>query len=215
MGEQLSRSDADPSALADQICDTILGNCVPSMESIHHHTQIFMLTFTEYLGGAGLVDAAYIRSRQIVYRAMEFERETEFRLNMRALILELHRQNQTLRRIGRQKRIQTIREYVEQHISDPELTVGKISERFRIGAPQAARQFRYYYGVSLYRFLQQTRYQYALQLIGAHPEWSTRQVAQAAGYSDLSTMYRAFHTFGDVTPGALRNALRQDPGERP
>ena len=215
MGEQLSRSDADPSALADQICDTILGNCVPSMESIHHHTQIFMLTFTDYLGGAGLVDAAYIRSRQIVYRAMEFERETEFRLNMRALILELHRQNQTLRRIGRQKRIRTIREYVEEHISDPELSVARISERFRIGAPQAARQFRYYYGVSLYRFLQQTRYQYTLQLLGAHPDWSTRQVARAAGYSDLSTMYRAFHTFGDVTPGALRNALRQDPGERP
>ena len=34
------------------------------------------------------------------------------------------------------------------------------------------------------------------------------QVAEAAGYTDLSTMYRAFRQFGDITPGALKASVR-------
>ena len=213
IAQQLSRSPFSPEAVADQICDALMGSSVPSMESIHYHVQIFMLTFTEYLGSSGLVSAAYISRRRIVYRSMAFEREDELRSNMATILEELHRQNQTLRTIGRQKRIQSIREYVQSHITDPDLTAAQISDLFQIGAAQVAKQFRYYYGVSLHRFIGQARFRQAETLLRQHPDWSMRKIAEAAGYTDLSTMYRAFRALGDITPGALRDALRQSPPE--
>ena len=208
MAEKLSREDSEPVALAQEISDTILSNSVPSIESIHYHIQIFMLTFTDYLGSSGLVDTAYITRNNIVTRAMGFERESDFRRIMEGLLADLWQQNHTLRAIGKQKRTQSIREYVEENICDPELTVSTISERFRLSTTQLSKQFKYYYGVSLYRFLQQTRYQFAQALLMEHLDWSMQQISAAAGYSDLSTMYRAFRQFGNVTPAALRDALQ-------
>ncbi len=210
IAEQLSHSSLSVETVAGQVCDALLDNSVPSMESIHHHIQIFMLTFTEYLGSSGLVDAAYMSRHRIVYRAMAFEREEELRSNMGTILEELHRQNRTLRTIGRQKRIQSVREYVEFHITDPELTVAQISDLFQIGTAQIAKQFRYYYGVSLHSFISRSRFQRAEELIRQHSDWSMRKIAEEAGYTDLSTMYRAFRALGDITPGALRDSLRQN-----
>ena len=209
IAEQLSRDGFFAKTVADTICDKILQSSGPSMESIHHHVQIFMLTFTEYLGSSGLVDASYLSRHQIVHRVMGFETESQLREIMMELTDELHRQNRTLRSVGRQKRIQSIREYVEQHITDPNLTVAHISDEFSLSTTHIAKQFRYYYGVSLHRFIQQARYRLAETLLSDHPEWPVHKVAEAAGYSDLSTMYRAFRALGNVTPGALRDALQQ------
>jgi len=210
MAERLSREDCIPSKLAKDICDRILSSSVPSIESVHHHIQIFMLTFTDYLGSSGLVDTAYMTRNSIVYRAMGFERESEFRRIMEELVTELWQQNHTLRAIGKQKRTQSIREYIESNISDPNLTVSVISDTFKLSTTQLSKQFKYYYGVSLYRFLQQTRFQLAQNLLKEHQDWSMQEVAATAGYSDLSTMYRAFHQFGNVTPAALRDALQKN-----
>lgn len=134
---------------------------------------------------------------------------------MQELVEELRRQHRILRAIGRQKRIQTIREYVELHITDPELSVSQISDHFQISTAQIAKQFRYYFGVSLHRFLQQIRFQTAQNLIEAHPDWAMAQVSQASGYTDLSTMYRAFRQLGNITPGALRDAARHSAISEP
>lgn len=210
ISEQLSREESTVEAISKDICDTILKNSVPSMESLHHHLQLFMLTFTDYLGSAGMVDVSYIKRHNIVSRAMGFEKEATFRRTMLELITELQQQNKTLRTIGRQKRIQTIRAYVEEHITDPNLTITQISDRFHLCKAHLAKQFRYYYGLTLYQFIQQRRLQCAQALLQQQPTWSMREIATAAGYSDLSTMYRAFRSINDVTPGALRNALRQE-----
>lgn len=210
MAERLSREDCVPAELAKDICDRILSGSVPSIESVHHHIQIFMLTFTDYLGSSGLVDTAYMTKNSVVYRSLGFEREREFRRIMEDLVTELWQQNHTLRAIGKQKRTQSIREYIEANISDPDLTVSGISERFQLSTTQLSKQFKYYYGVSLYRFLQQTRFQLAQSLLKEHLDWSMQEVSTASGYSDLSTMYRAFHQFGNVTPAALRDALQKN-----
>lgn len=215
IAEKLSRPQSQPEVLAKEICDRILESSVPSIESVHHHIQIFMLTFTDYLGSSGLVDSAYMTRHEIVYRALEFEREHEFRRNMNGLITELCQQNQTLRAIGKQQRTNNIREYVLKNINNPNLNVNAISQQFGISTTQLSKQFKYYYGISLYRFLQQNRFQLAQTLLKEHPDWSVQKVAEESGYSDLSTMYRAFRQFGDVTPAALRDALQQNKTDLP
>ncbi len=209
MSEQLVRDSIRVSDLSDRLVDTIIERSVPSMESVHHHIQMLMLTFTDYLGSSGLVDASYLRRHNIVYRSLAFETEAELRALMTGLLEELRRQHRVLLAVGRRNRVLSIREYVETHIAEPDLTVTQISQIFGISAAQIAKQFRYYFGVSLHRYLQQTRFALARQLIGDHPEWSMRQVAEAAGYTDISTMYRAFRQFGGITPGALKSSAGQ------
>lgn len=194
--------------IAGIICDRIISGSAPTIESIHNHIQLFMLTFTDYLGSSGMVDSSYIKSHKINYRAFEFETEADLRRNMQTLVAELKKQHRVLRAVGRQQRIQSIREYIEQNISVPSLTVGLLSERFGISTTQLGKQFRYYYGLSPYQFLQKTRLLEAQALIRRHPDWPLSKIAEAAGYSDLSTMYRAFQRHGDVTPGAFKETVQ-------
>lgn len=208
IGDGLIRDNVEAAALTRQIVDAIIGNSAPSIESIHHHVQMFILTFTDYLGSSGLVNATYIRRHRIVYRAMGFEKEQELFQQMLEILEELRRQNRTLQRKGKQKRIQDVKEYVESHIQDPSLSVSMISERFHITAVQMSKQFRYYYGLSLSKFIQQTRFRRAQKLIEAHPGWTMAKIAEAAGYSDPSTMYRAFQQLGETTPGAIKLAAQ-------
>lgn len=193
--------------IAGLICNRIIDCSAPTIESIHHHIQLFMLTFTDYLGSSGMVDSSYIKSHRIHYRAFEFETEADFRTNMQTLVSELKKQHRVLQAVGRQQRIQSIREYIEQNISVPSLTVGQLSEQFGISTTQLGKQFRYYYGLSPYQFLQKTRLLEAQALIRKHPAWPLAKIAEAAGYSDLSTMYRAFQRCGDVTPGAFKQTV--------
>ena len=204
---ELLNKDTEPD-IAGIICDRIIECSAPTIESIHHHVQLFMLTFTDYLGSSGMVDSSYIQSHRINYRAFEFETEADFRQNMRTLVEELKKQHRVLRAVGRQQRIQSIREYIEQNITVPSLTVGQLSEQFGISTTQLGKQFRYYYGLSPYQFLQKTRLLEAQALIRRHPDWSLSRIAEAAGYSDLSTMYRAFRRQGDVTPGAFKQTVQ-------
>lgn len=205
MAELLDR-DGD---ISEIICDRIIAASAPTMESVHHHVQLFMLTFTDYLGSSGLVDTSYMQSHRIHYRAFEFETEADFRRNMRTLVQELQKQHQVLRAVGRQQRIQSIREYIVQNITVPSLTVSQLSEHFSVSTTLLNKQFRYYYGQSPYQFIQKTRLQKAQSLIREHPGWPMGKIAEGAGYSDLSTMYRAFRRHGGVTPGAFQETVRQ------
>lgn len=204
VADRLIRDDCEPAALAGEIAERILANAAPSMESVHHHLQIFILTFTEYLESAGTVDSAYIKRHGIVYRVMAFEDQREMGARLAEILSELYEQGRKLRLMGRQERIQSVRNYVEEHIAESELTIASISERFGIGEAQLARQFSRYYGVSLYKYMQQCRYRLAGKLIRENPTTPLAHIALQSGYSDVSTMYRAFRQLGNTTPGALK-----------
>lgn len=208
MADQLIQNRYTSAELAEQVSTQLIKNSAPSMESVHHHLQIFILTFTEYLGSTGLVDASYMKRKRIVYRVMGFESHREMTLRLSEILEDLSAQYQKLRIIGKRERIQNVRAYVEAHISDSQLTVSDISERFSIGTAQLAKQFSHYYGVSLYKFMQQCRFQLAEQLIREKPTTPIQEIATLAGYADISTMYRAFRQLGNTTPGAVKNLSR-------
>lgn len=194
----------DINALSDFIVDTIIQNSSVSMESVHHHIQMFVMTFTEQLSSSGVVDSAYIRQHNIVRRSMGFETETELRCAVQGIVGELHRQYTMLTASGKRRQIQAVREYVVSHISDCNLSVNLLAEQFSISPSQLTKQFRRYYAVSLHQFIQATRLQTAKQLIVEHPDWTLQKIGVFAGYIDISTMYRAFKKVDGTLPGVLK-----------
>lgn len=202
--EQLTADGCDLSLLSNSIVDTIIQNSSASMESVHHHIQMFLLTFTEQLGSSGLVDAAYIQQHHIIRKSMAFETETELRIAIEGIIRELHKQYLTLTAIGKQQQIQAVRNYVTEHISDCNLSVNMLADQCGISPSQLTKQFRRYYAISLHQFIQMTRLQTAKQLIASHPDWTLQEISKAAGYIDVSTMYRVFKKVDGTSPGVLK-----------
>lgn len=202
--EALTQPNCDEGALSASIADQVVGNCSASMESVHHHIQMFALTFTERLGSSGFVDSEYIHSRQIIRRCMGFETEAEFRSALLEIICDLRRQYLTLTAIGKQRQIQAVREYVLSNVSDCNLSVNELAARFSITPSQLTKQFRRYYGETLHTFIQDTRLKYAKELMRQHPDWSVYKIGEAAGYIDISTMYRAFQKKDGITPGVIK-----------
>lgn len=211
--QQLTAVDCNLTELSNAIVDELIRNSSPSMESVHHHIQMFVLTLTEQLGASGLVDSAYIREHHIVRKSMAFETETELRIAMEGILRELHRQYFMLTAIGKQRQIQTVRDYVEAHISDCNLSVNMLAELYGISPSQLTKQFRRYYAVSLHQFIQTTRLQAAKALITAHPDWTLQEISNAAGYIDTSTMYRVFKKVDGTSPGVLKQQVLHG-GER-
>lgn len=204
--ERMTAEDCDLSALSNAIADEILRNSAPSMESVHHHIQMFALTFTEQLSTSGLVDSAYMQARHIVRRFMGFETESQFRSVLQELIEDLHRQYRNLTSVGNRLLMQQVREYVIENIRDSSLSVNMLSDQFSVSPSQLTGQFRKYFDQTLYQFIQSTRLRCAEDLLAEHTDWSVREVSEAAGYIDISTMYRAFQKYTGTTPGMRKRS---------
>ena len=200
IAQELTDDKTEIGEVADRVVNALLENSAPTMESVHHHIQMFTLTFTEQLSTSGIVDAVYMQQHQIVRRCMAFETERGLRENTEELLGELRQQYRTLKAVGNRTRMQQVRDYVDQQIADPQLSVNQLSERFSVSPSLLTGQFKRYYAVSLHRYIQNRRLELAKALMDAHPEWSVGRVSKAAGYTDISTMYRVFKKVDGVSP---------------
>ena len=215
IAQELTEEKIAVSEIADHVVDALLENSAPSMESIHHHIQMFALTFTEHLRTTGIVDAVYMEQHRIVRRCMAFETEGELRENMVTLLGELRQQYRMLKAVGNRARMQQVRDYVNEMITDPELSVNQLSERFSVSPSLLTGQFKRYYAVSLHQYIQNRRLERAKELIESHPDWSMGRISKAAGYTDISTMYRVFKKVDGVSPATRKQQLREKNHSRP
>lgn len=209
--ELIVHKDCDVSLLSRMIADVVLGQCAPSIESVHHHIQMFILTFIDYLGSSGTVNASYISQHRVVYRIMGFETEEEFRKTLFELLYELHKQSITLRAVSKQGRILSIRDYVDANVTRHDLSVMQIADHFSINSSFLTKQFQHYFGVTLNRYIQRRRLKKAQELITESPYATITEIADASGYTDISTMYRAFQSIEGITPGNFRNTAQRNP----
>lgn len=198
--------DCDNDKLAQEIGGHIIENCSASMESVHHHLQIFVLSFTDYLGSSGTVNASFLSHRRITTKIMRFEREEEMIQRLREILDEIRQQFHRLENAGRQNQILLIRDYVDAHITDPALTVGSLSAQFHVAPSHLTAQFQRYFGMTLYKYIQRERLNHCRALLKDAPSMTVEELAAASGYTDLSTMYRAFKRYEGTTPGALRTS---------
>ncbi len=204
IAQELTDEKAELSEIADRVVDVLLENSAPSMESVHHHIQMFALTFTEHLSTGGIVDAVYMQQHRIVRRCMAFETERDLRETMKTLLGELRQQYRTLKAVGNRTRMQQVRDYVDGRISDPQLSVNQLAEQFSASPSQLTGQFKRYYAQSLHQYIQNRRLELAKALMDAHPDWSMAAVSRAAGYTDISTMYRVFKKVDGVSPATRK-----------
>ncbi|MCR5784499.1 MAG: AraC family transcriptional regulator [Eubacterium sp.] len=203
----LVSNNCDCNALSEFAAKEVLKNAAPSMESVHHHAQIFMLSFTEYLTENGVINSSYLDRKEILHRVMRFETEIDFINNLTDLLSELRRQFFMLESVGKKDLISTVRSFIDENITDPSLSLQSVAEHFDLSPTQLTRQFKGYFGITLYSYLQQQRFKNAQKKLQDNPKITLQQLALKSGYNDISTMYRAFKKYEGITPGNFKNSL--------
>lgn len=214
LGEQLGSPDFQAVQSAREIVQTFRHHAAFSIESLHRQMQSFSLILLTYLTEEAVIDDGFLRREQIAGRIMNGDSESAYVESLTKILTQLHERRRELNQAFNTRRLRTVRAYIEQHISDMDLSVSRIAEDVGVNRSQLTAQFRAYYGLSMLEFIQSKRLERACLLIESHPSRGLEQISREAGYYTLSTMYRAFQKKGLGTPAQYRQRCRpQETGD--
>ncbi|QYR20326.1 AraC family transcriptional regulator [Paenibacillus sp. sptzw28] len=107
--------------------------------------------------------------------------------------------------------INEMRNYIEEHFSNPDLSLKHLSDRFQISAKYASYLFKIEFDMKFVDFLVQLRMQRAEHLL-AETEAPIQEIAMAVGYANSITFGRVFKRLTGITPGDYRKLkMKPDP----
>ena len=124
-----------------------------------------------------------------------------------ALVLGADREARETRGGLRAAQFKAIRIYVEQHISQGNLSPATLAPRFGLSARTIQRLFEYN-GMTFTGFVRDQRLLFAKRLLASprHRHKSVAEIALNAGFGDISHFNRDFRRRFDLTPSDVRGA---------
>lgn len=202
---QLIRADLlDAPRSAREMCALVMAHTEYSTTALHRHMDMLSVCLMERLIGDMIVDRAFLAERNLFNELMMGNNQENYTANLERILTLISQRHRYISHSISSERMKQIRQYVEDHISDVNLSVTQIAEHFAINRGTLTENFSQYFGLYLSSYISQQRLAYAQQLIDLFPELSIREVARKAGYADLSTMYRTFQRQGLPTPNSIR-----------
>jgi two-component system, response regulator YesN len=100
--------------------------------------------------------------------------------------------------------IQEVKRYIEEHYSDPNMSLSLISEQFQISTSYLSRLFKDEFGENFVDYLAQVRIGHAQQLLKETRE-TIHEIASRVGYTNYISFNRAFKKVTSTTPGEYRS----------
>jgi AraC-like DNA-binding protein len=104
---------------------------------------------------------------------------------------------------------------VDQHFSDPNLSVSTLADRFDLSVSYLSRLFHQVTGLRLGEYIQMRRFQEANQLLRL-TDLPISEIAERCGFSSCTAFIRSYRAKEGVTPGARRKQAKvnSDPKSR-
>lgn len=96
-----------------------------------------------------------------------------------------------------------MRNYIEEHFEDPDLSLKHLSDRFGINGKNVSHMFKEAFGMKFVDFLMDLRIEKAKHLL-TETDLAQQDIAQRLGYSNSITFGRMFKRMVGVTPGDYR-----------
>lgn len=189
---------------AREICALVMSRTEYSTTALHRHMDMFSVCLMERLISDMIVDRAFLSEKNLFNELMMGNNQENYTRNLERILTMISQRHRYISHSISSERMKQIRQYVEDHISEVNLSVTQIAEHFAINRGTLTENFSQYFGCYLSSYISQQRLAYAQQLIDLFPELSIREVAQKAGYAELSTMYRTFQRHGLPTPKSIR-----------
>ncbi|MCU6711855.1 helix-turn-helix domain-containing protein [Paenibacillus sp. J5C_2022] len=102
--------------------------------------------------------------------------------------------------------IEVIRQYVDNHFQESELSLNLLADEFRISVPYLSKLFKEHAGSNFVNYLFQLRMGKAESLL-RESRLSIQEIAEAVGYNNAYSFIRIFKKHKGVTPGEYRNQV--------
>ena len=205
IAEALSDPDFDAVSAATDLLEIFKKRSACSIEALHRQMQNYSTIFLNYLIDCTIVDERFIRNNRIRQDIMGGDTDGLFIQHHANILKLLHERRLELAEKYDLIHLQEVFKYTEGNITDQTLSVSQIADHFRVNRSQLTAQFRSYYGETLAEFIHRKRLERACMLIKSHRTWTLDKVAEASGYCNLSTMYRAFQRGGLSSPAVYRD----------
>ena len=200
----------NPRRSAEEICTLVLECTELSTNTLHRHMDMFAVCFMELLIEDNIVDSAFLHESNLFNELMLGNNESNYTWNLERILTLISRRHDYISQAISSDRMKKIKLYVDDNISNVNLSVTQIADHFSINRGTLSEEFSKYFGCYLSGYIQKQRITYAQQLLNLYPELSIQDVSLKAGYADISTMYRAFKRNGLPTPNALRRTAQQN-----
>lgn len=98
-------------------------------------------------------------------------------------------------------------QYVEEHLTDPNLNATMAAEDFEMSASYFSRLFKKSIGVGFLDYVHQNRVQLAKEKMRGDPGLPLKDIAEQVGYTALLALNRAFRKYEGVPPGVFRKQI--------
>lgn len=197
--------DVQPkSSISGQIYDYLLSGCCPSQEylfqKVYEFFNLLILALYE--------DEVSLNNVHI----SEFSRElnsVKSEAELRALIDDIYIRISVAggEKVSlSEKRIESVKQYIEKNMTDCNLSVRIIASAFGVSQPQLSTQFKKHTGINITDYINITRIGFIKELISDSDEPIIKLYGKA-GFISLSTFYRVFQKYEGISPGKLRSGL--------
>ncbi|MDQ1909651.1 helix-turn-helix domain-containing protein [Paenibacillus sp. GD4] len=102
--------------------------------------------------------------------------------------------------------LEAMKKYIEEHFTDPNLSLNQLSDRFEISPKYASQLFKEQFGLKFVDFLVQLRMEKAKQLLLETNE-PIQDIAEKVGYTHGISFGRTFKKIVGATPGDYRKLM--------
>lgn len=100
-------------------------------------------------------------------------------------------------------RFEKLRDYIQEHYSDPNLDSASIAGHYNMSPSTVTRLFKKYNNTGFLEFVHQTRVQKATELL-QNTDLPISEISTLVGYTNAATMNRAFKAHAQSTPSMIR-----------
>ncbi len=125
-----------------------------------------------------------------------------------ALAEKTHQQLQKKQEQATKSQGELIRQYIEEHLTDPDLSQTVIADHFELSQSNISKIFKREWSINMIDYINQARVVLSLRLL-RETNLSLPEIAQQVGFTNSHTLMRVFKKYEDMTPSQYR-VMRQD-----
>lgn len=151
----------------------------------------------------GFVQHLHLEDR--LYRIRDVE---TFRREAEKLFVELIRHKQETSVQETPRLVREVRRYLQDHYTDPDISVAATAAQFGISESYLTRQFKQYVGCNGLEYIQKLRVEKAKELLRT---LTVKTVAQQVGFWDTQALIRVFKKHEGITPGKYKEIVCSQP----
>ncbi len=188
----------------------LVGNPPPFTERLFIDVRRFLDSASARLTAHNVPDAAFLHARIFTFSPGEVPSSSDFFERIADAFRQYFKRLERYSSSRKAARIERVRVYILENISDCNLTVAGLSEHFGIHPSALSSAFKRMYGENPSTFIQRSRVAYAEELLQT-TEQKLTEICDAAGFGSLSTMHRLFMRYSGTSPVKFRTRGR---GER-